>query len=379
MTTPTSPRGRRIALGLAVTAAAGLGAVGWLAASDHKDGPITTEHSSIDLTDLYAFRSPADSSNLVLVMNIHGFIPPAEAASTFFDPRLLYEFRIDTDGDAVEDQIIQARVMGSGANQTIRFWGPTAPLTTGSTSLPVAGNPAATVEFSGPGDVNVATGGGLKVFAGVREDPFFFDFARFTQIRMEEAETFRIPGMDTFAGTNVLSMVAEFPISMLGGRPEMGVWMTVSMPGLIDDGMEMRKDMSQITAADVYDQVDRQGFPGVGVLFIPKTDMPAFNRLAPAADPANYADEIVMTIVEEYNQPRAEATEIADMLTPDILPIDVSEPTDFPNGRWLGDDVVDVVLMQLFEGREGLNDDNVASNDKPFLPAFPYLAPPYTQ
>lgn len=64
-------------------------AAGGLLASDHKDGPITTENPAIDIADVYAFRSPTNPENLVLVMNVHGFIPPAEAGSVTLDPRLL--------------------------------------------------------------------------------------------------------------------------------------------------------------------------------------------------------------------------------------------------------------------------------------------------
>ena len=369
------PQDRRTRAGAVVALLAGGLAAGGLLASDHKDGPITGAHPAIDIADLYAFRSPATPENLVLVMDVRGFIPPAEARSTRFDPRLLYEFKIDTDGDGVEEQIIQAQAVGTGANQTVRFRGIAPPLMTGSASR-VLPTQAVSVPVTTTGEARVATGGGLKVFAGVRDDPFFFDFARFQQIRQEKAQSFRVPGKDTFAGTNVLSLVVEFPIAMLGGASKLGVWGSVGMPGLIQEGIKVQKD--KVDATDVYDQVDRMGWPGVAVFFIPKPKAPAYNRLAPAADPANYRDEIVQTIVNEYKQPQAEAVEIATMLTPDILPIDVSKPTEFPNGRWLGDDVVNVVLVKLFEGNQGLMEDNVASNDKPFLNTFPYVAPPHT-
>lgn len=369
-----SRRAGLLSLGAAVLL--GFGAGQWLIASDHKDGPVTGAHPPIDIADLYAFRSPSNPENLVLVMDVRGFIPPAEAASTRFDPRLLYQFMIDTDGDAVEDQIIQAQAVGTGADQQIRFRGLAPPPMTGSAHQ-VLPTEAVSVRTTTTGEARIATGGGLRVFAGVRDDPFFFDFARFQQIRQGKAESFRVPGMDTFAGTNVLSLVVEFPISVLGGVPRLGVWGSVSLPGLVERGLEVEED--KVDATDVYDQADRMGWPGVAVFFIPKPKAPAYNRLAPAADPANYRDEIIHTIVEEYGRPHPDAVEIATMLTPDILPIDVSKPTEFPNGRWLGDDVVNAVLMKLFEDNQGLTEDNVASNDKPFLNTFPYLAPPHTR
>lgn len=375
--TARTPVRTTVLLGLCAAALA-FGAGGWLMASDHKDGPITGAHPPIDIADLYAFRSPTDPDNLVLVMDVRGFIPPSEAASTRFDPRLLYQFLIDVDGDAVEDGVIQAQAVGTGADQVVRFRGVAPPRMTGNAHqvLPAV---AATVPVTTTGAAEVATGGGLRVFAGVRDDPFFFDFARFQQIRQEKAQSFRVPGMDTFAGTNVLSLVVEFPIALLGGGgPELGVWASVGMQGLVEERGHAHPQPDSLDATDVYDQVDRMGWPGVAVFFIPKPMTPAYNRLAPAADAANYRDEIVQTIVQEYRQPLAEAQELAAMLTPDILPIDVSRPTGFPNGRLLGDDVVNVVLTKLFQGNPGLMEDNVASNDKAFLSTFPYVAPPHT-
>lgn len=372
MLRPLRPTGL---LGLVAAAFLAFGAAHWLVASDHKDGPVTGAHPPIDIADLYAFRSPSNPENLVLVMDVRGFIPPAEAASTRFDPRLLYQFMIDTDGDAVEDQIIQAQAVGTGADQHIHFRGHAAPPMTGSAHQALD-TEAVTVSVTTTGEPDIATNGELRVFAGVRDDPFFFDFARFQQIRQENADSFRVPGMDTFAGTNVLSLVVEFPISMLGDVTELGVWASVSLPGLVERGLDVQE--GAVDATDVYDQVDRMGWPGVAVFFIPGPKTPAWNRLAPAADAANYRNEIIRTIVEEYGQPRPRAVEIATMLTPDMLPIDVSMPTEFPNGRWLADDVVNVLLMKLFEGSPGLMEDNVASNDKPFLDTFPYAAAPHT-
>ena len=51
-------------------------------------------------------------------------------------------------------------------------------------------------------------------------------------------------------------------------------------------------------------------------------------------------------------------------------------------GRALADDVISTELLLIFGGPDGsenpgLSDDNVDSNDKPFLAAFPYLATPH--
>ena len=51
----------------------------------------------------------------------------------------------------------------------------------------------------------------------------------------------------------------------------------------------------------------------------------------------------------------------------------------FPNGRRLGDDVVDIelqVVAGFLKGNKVPLGDGVDGNDKPFLPVFPYLAGP---
>lgn len=57
-------------------------------------------------------------------------------------------------------------------------------------------------------------------------------------------------------------------------------------------------------------------------------------------------------------------------LVPDVIIFDTSLPTEFPNGRELTDDVVDLV------GRP-VEDPSPDENDLPFLGEFPYLAPPH--
>jgi hypothetical protein len=91
------------------------------------------------------------------------------------------------------------------------------------------GNDAAAVQISTGASAITATGGGLTVFAGVRDDPFFFDLARFNEIVMGMATEFRDPGIDTFAGSNALAIVVELPASMVVGTSStIGVWGTTS-------------------------------------------------------------------------------------------------------------------------------------------------------
>jgi hypothetical protein len=206
-----------------------LGVASWLAASDHRDSALLTADRAADIADVYTFRSPANSDNVVLVMTVSGLIPPPEAATTFFDPNVLYQWKIDNTGDAVEDLVIQAFVTGSGPHQVMHFRGPAAPPGTGTEARVLRGPETATVRVSHDAAPIVASRGGLTVFAGVRDDPFFFDLTRFKEIIAGHASSFRNPGVDAFAGTGVLAIVVELPKALLGG-PQLGIWGTTNRP-----------------------------------------------------------------------------------------------------------------------------------------------------
>src|SRR5881396_2631497 len=210
---------------LVLVAAAGI--TRWIKASDHKDSALLAADHAADIADVYTFRSPVHPDNVVLVMTVSGFIPPSEASTTFFDPGVLYQWKIDNDGDAVEDLVIQAFVTGTGWHQVMHFRGPAAPAATGTTDRVVLGPETATVGVSNGAAPIVASRGGMTVFAGVRDDPFFFDLVQFKKIIAGEATAFRNPGVETFAGFNVLAIVAEVPSSLLGGQ-KLGVWGTTS-------------------------------------------------------------------------------------------------------------------------------------------------------
>ncbi len=222
---------RKVVLTLLLVAAAGLGVTRFITASDHKDSMLLAGDPAADIADMYTFRSPTNPANVVLAMTVSGFIPPSEASTTFFDPNVLYQWKIDNDGDAVEDLVIQAFVTGTGGHQVMHFRGPAKPSEIGSTTGVIEGPETATVAVSNTATPIAATRNGMTVFAGVRDDPFFFDLVQFKKIIAGQATSFRNPGVDTFAGTNVLAIVVELPSSMLGGT-KLGVWGSTSRPQL---------------------------------------------------------------------------------------------------------------------------------------------------
>lgn len=127
-----------------------------------------------------------------------------------------------------------------------------------------------------------------------------------------------------------------------------------------------------------YLQEDRFGLPAVATVFIPTAQKDAYNEAAPAGDVANYRDEIYDGLLA-FGNSMASANALADALTPDIQPIDVTSGAGFLNGRQLDDDVITAELGLIFGSNAALNDDHVDANDKAFLTTFPYLAAPTTQ
>ena len=227
---PGSPLRTASLLIVALTAgAAAFGGYRWVTAADHRDSMTLTNDQAADIADVYVFDSPANSGNVVLAMTVPGLVPPSESSGTFFDPNVLYQFKIDNSAtaDAVEDLVIQAFATGTAASQTVHLRGPAAPSAAGATNQLLDRDDAVTVQISTGQDANIATGGGLTVFAGARDDPFFFDLARFNEIVMGAASSFRNPGVDTFAGTNALAIVVELPVSQLGAGT-VRVWGTTS-------------------------------------------------------------------------------------------------------------------------------------------------------
>lgn len=162
---------------VAVVAAGVLYAVHPAKSSDHQDTYNLAHRSntSADITDVFVFPSPANSANVVFVMNVDPLIPAGMGPAAFFDPSLMWQFKISHGATSPEDQVMQFGVTGAGAGQTITMYGPARPNEVGTSNTFVA--PSGTFQYN----VSTQLANGVKVFAGPRADPFFFDlFAFFT-------------------------------------------------------------------------------------------------------------------------------------------------------------------------------------------------------
>ena len=192
-------------LGLAV-----LGAL--VVSADHIDAP-SAAGTTADIADFYAFEPVSGSDQTVFIVDLQSNVLPDLAYGTF-DEDVLTEINIDLDGNLVEDKVIQA-IPRSGTMYF--FMGE--PAQTGTQGTVLADYPIGSVSIS-DAMVNVeTTSDGVRLFAGPRQDPFFFDFFQFNAVIGGMAPGGFLPpdeAADTFDGANTMSIVIEVPNSMLG-------------------------------------------------------------------------------------------------------------------------------------------------------------------
>ena len=315
-------------------------------AADHLDAPGLTPpggDTRLDITDVYVFQSPNNADNTVLIMGVNPLAGNLNNGT--FRSGAAYDIKIDSNGDAKEDLTYRIRFStpdGSLVQQVRLFQEGGAG---GDNDDPIA---------RGRTGQNITIPGGGMLRAGVFDDPFFFDLNAFLAV------DFCNPGENFFAGLNISAIVLEVPSSWLGSN-NIGVW--------------ARTVLNE-------KQIDRMGRPAINTVFIPNNPFEpsgsepsqknAFNAGRPQADRRNFRGEVVDTLEIFYPGDPATVNALANILLPDILTVDTSNPAGFLNGRRLADDVIDAELNLVTNG--AVTSDCVA-NDSAFTNSFPYLAP----
>ena len=358
-----------------------------LNAADHGDAPLTAHDIGADLNDVYMFLDPNDNSRLILIMTVHGFIVPGENANFgIFDPAIRYRFEFDTTGDARPDGDIDVRfsprvaVGGVPQAQTATISLPngrtfTAPSTNSSNTADVAPTPVITTD----------TQSNVMFFAGLTDDPFFFDIPAFGRFNASIRAGAPNPGVfsrgrDTFAGYNTMAIALSMPVSLIRGPSnQLGVFIETQRRTPVF----YNSRTGDVAGAGRWINVDRMGNPAVNVVLVPFNQKNMHNAGSPIDD-ANrrFWPGILDTLQNFY---RTDATSIAvfeNLLVKrgDYLRLDLTTANtgtnpeaQFPNGRRLTDDVVDI-LNFLINNRQPLP-DNANGNDVPLRSAFPFLAP----
>lgn len=264
--------------------------------------------------------------------------------------------------------------------------------------------------------------GNIRVFAGQRDEGFYVDLGIFDLLGVGSGQV-----EDSTAGFNVSTLAIQMPKSALtrgGAAPTnpadpsaiIGVWSTASRFAtrtLVPGG--------QMHSGPLV-QVSRLGNPLVNEAVIDLARKDAFNSLEPTGDaaaldrvtdpevpkllsaifnvnsppaPRNDLVTIFLTGIPGLNQPaNVRAAEmlrlnmaIPPSASPSILGVLGGDLAGFPNGRRVGDDVLDIVLRAA-AGATPLTPafnrspnntlgDGVNRNDVAYLPFFPYLGNPH--
>jgi hypothetical protein len=363
----------------AIVAAIGAGPL-LVAGADHLDAPFAKKDARIDITDIYAF---SNGTGTALVLNVNPLMTPAATKVATFRPYALYQFKIDTDGDARAD--IAYRLRFSGVQRTpggATFQDYAVRMATGASASADAwtgklllGNGRSSA-YGGAIRSSVLSGGG-RSFVGPRDDPFYFDLAGFVQFKSKllagstdlDELLGGFTGTDTFRGTNISSIVLSVPNGMVGGTGRsVGVWATTAIPN----------------GSGGYIQVEQMARPAINTVFNHSdATKERFNRSRPTVrEGANKAAVVgvldaIGNVLSANSLPAYSATTkaaIADVLVPDTLTYKVGDPSGFLNGRRLANDVIDAELSLLTNGN--VTSDGVDGNDARFG-AFPFLAAPH--
>ena len=140
--------------------------------ADHVSGIRAMSDPVVDITDMYAFPSPERPGVLVLVLNIWPFAPPGALFSDAID----YRFRLRPLEIAAQEAGAAFVVGDDEYDVTCRFSIPAPASSSGSLVQECICTTSTGLSVSFP--VNQEQGGqvqGLRAFAGLRLDPFFFD------------------------------------------------------------------------------------------------------------------------------------------------------------------------------------------------------------
>lgn len=355
-------------------------------AADHKEAPIATEDPLADCGDSFIFLSPVDNNRVNLSITVGGFLPPQQLLNDgFFSPEILYRFEIENTGDAAPDRFIDVTF----AAQTSRTVGQTATIYPNGigqksnrfTAPATAGNLSATPS---PFVVTTNPGNGWSFFAGMTDDPFYFDnvaFGRFlSSVGAGNADpTVFNRARDAFAGYNTHTISLEVPASALRGSAG-------SVVGMNAVTLRARRGSN-------YVQIDRCAVPAINTALIPYPRKNEFNAASTVDDAAGrFAGDIVATLTALGTNPANIGT-LANVAVArgDILRLDTSMPntsngfgerlttpgyTGFPNGRRLGDDTIDVFFFLATNGAVTMG-DNVSSNEVPLTSTFPFYGVPH--
>jgi len=341
--------------------------------SHHLDSPIAREDVRLDITDLYVFRGETGTVFVIDVCHsIAGAIP-----APGYHPEGMYEFKIDLDGNAVEELTYRFTFDARDAAGKQRY-----------TLHKIAGadavdpNAAGTIVAQGATGETVTTASGLRVWAGKAGDPFWIepDVLHAVGHAVQDGTTIDLSGWDPakaknlFAGHTVYSIVLEVPDRELlaGAHKKIGVWAVATLA----------------TDAGGWRSINRIGLPMIHPLFT-QFNEDLGNRLnagRPADDFGTYGEMVgkkiagIVAATGTSQDPQAYGAKVAHRFFPNILPYEVGTPAAFGfvewNGRALTDNAPDVMFSIAANTpvRLGIGRESVTAKPSSVFPYVPTAA-----
>jgi hypothetical protein len=410
-------------------------------AASHREAPLIANDPPADITDFYMFRStePGQSDKVDLVMDVIPFEEPSGGPNYYnFDPSVAYTFHVDNNKDGKADDVSFEFRFTSEIRGAVNSLGlPLAyvggvPPATGAVIPPITSldspglglrqhytitmikNGHRTViapmtdKIAVPSNVGPRTmpdyealaaqgmydlGGGVRVFAGQRDDPFFIDLgAAFDTLNL------RSPATDMLSGFNVNTIALELPASLLTrdhgspsqtNQPWLGAYASTSRPRVTVLGGH-----GQGHHGSHFVQVQRLANPLVNELIIGTKDKDRWNTLDPNQE-SRFLDyyenprlALALSLVFGAPVPATPRHDLENALLKygpndpgysELLRLNVSSAAgaSWPNGRRPADDVTDTAIQVVGGPAFAGAGDGVNVNDKVLPNVFPFLASPW--
>lgn len=189
-----------------------------LTAADHFDPPTRTDQSvnvnadvPADIADLYMYHTP---TSVIVSLDFGGPRPPAEAAK--YDRDVLYNILLSNAGSKTDPEF----------NIEFRFGqDPSNPAASG---VRITGLPGVAAPFITPVETTATTANGIKVYAGLIDDPFNFDAVGLRLTRESGTLMFNNT-RNRFAQMNSTAIVIEIPRALLeNGNNRITAWATAA-------------------------------------------------------------------------------------------------------------------------------------------------------
>jgi hypothetical protein len=341
--------------------------------SHHLDSPLARRDIRLDITDLYVFGG---QTGTVFVINVCHSLG-GEIPEPGFHPEGLYEFKIDLDGDAIEDLTYRVQFGNRDADGRQYY---TVRRLSGhdATELDAVGEEV----LAGNTSRELVNAAGLRAWAGQAGDPFWIepDVLHAVGHAIQDGTTVHLAdwspaeAVNLFAGHTVYSLVLEVPDTEMAPRAahdRIGVW-AVAVLG---------------TDAGGWRPINRVGLPMIHPLFTQFDEQLGddLNAGRPRDDYAIYGERLadkLAAIIGAYGtaaDPDAQARVIARRLFPNVLPYTLGTAAAFSfagfNGRSLIDNAPDVMFslaantpISLGIGRDSVS--ILPRNTFPYVPAL---------